>query len=388
MPGAIARKRIQPEQVRDRAAPRAHRPAHRHRREEPRGGRGARPGRRRRRSGPARRSSCRTAACSRRRSTTGSAPTSRSSRRAGSRSASGAQVDVVAVAAVQEEIGLLRRARRGVRARPAASRSRSTSRRRPTTRAATRDAPARSSSAMGAMIARGPTLNKQRHRAARRGRRGGGHPARLRDLLADARSTDADEIHLARAGVPTGLLSIPTRYLHSPNEICDLDDVEAIIRLIVAFARASAPRRVVRALMAARSVIVSAVRTPFGKLGGGLAAYEATELGAIAIKAALDRIGIEPHEPQYVIMGQVLQAGAGQAPARQAAIGAGPADGDAGRHDQQGVRVVDPRDRDRRLDDPRGRRRRRRHRRHGVDDERAVPACRRRGSATASATAS
>jgi acetyl-CoA C-acetyltransferase len=72
-----------------------------------------------------------------------------------------------------------------------------------------------------------------------------------------------------------------------------------------------------------RSVIVSAVRTPFGKLGGGLAGYQATELGSIAIKAALERIGIEPHEPEYVIMGQVLQAGAGQAPARQAAIGAG-----------------------------------------------------------------
>src|ERR1700751_1527068 len=72
-----------------------------------------------------------------------------------------------------------------------------------------------------------------------------------------------------------------------------------------------------------RSVIVSAVRTPFGKLNGGLAAYPATELGAIAIRAGLDRIGLEGHEVDYVIMGQVLQAGAGQAPARQAAIGAG-----------------------------------------------------------------
>jgi acetyl-CoA C-acetyltransferase len=72
-----------------------------------------------------------------------------------------------------------------------------------------------------------------------------------------------------------------------------------------------------------RSVIVSAVRTPFGKLGGGLAAHTATELGSIAIRAALERAGIEPHEPQYAIMGQVLQAGAGQTPARQAAAGAG-----------------------------------------------------------------
>ncbi|MEP6977773.1 MAG: acetyl-CoA C-acetyltransferase [Thermoleophilia bacterium] len=73
----------------------------------------------------------------------------------------------------------------------------------------------------------------------------------------------------------------------------------------------------------ARSVIVSAVRTPFGKLGGALAKYEATELGAHAIRAGLERAGLEPGEVEYVIMGQVLQAGAGQAPARQAAIGAG-----------------------------------------------------------------
>ncbi|HVN60004.1 MAG TPA: acetyl-CoA C-acetyltransferase [Gaiellaceae bacterium] len=71
------------------------------------------------------------------------------------------------------------------------------------------------------------------------------------------------------------------------------------------------------------SVIVSAVRTPFGKLGGGLAGYRATELGAIAIRAGLERAGLEPGEAEYVIMGQVLQAGAGQAPARQAAVGAG-----------------------------------------------------------------
>ncbi|MBA2383912.1 MAG: acetyl-CoA C-acetyltransferase [Actinobacteria bacterium] len=72
-----------------------------------------------------------------------------------------------------------------------------------------------------------------------------------------------------------------------------------------------------------RSVIVAAVRTPFGKLGGGLAGHAATELGAIAIRAGLDRAGIEDAEVEYTIMGQVLQAGAGQAPARQAAMGAG-----------------------------------------------------------------
>ncbi|HEX3224475.1 MAG TPA: acetyl-CoA C-acetyltransferase [Gaiellaceae bacterium] len=72
-----------------------------------------------------------------------------------------------------------------------------------------------------------------------------------------------------------------------------------------------------------RSVIVSAVRTPFGRLGGGLKDYAATELGAIAIRAGLERIGLEGSEVEYVIMGQVLQGGAGQAPARQAAVAAG-----------------------------------------------------------------
>ena len=71
------------------------------------------------------------------------------------------------------------------------------------------------------------------------------------------------------------------------------------------------------------SVIVSAVRTPFGRLGGGLAAESATDLGAAVIRAALDRAGIEPAQVEYVIMGQVLQAGVGQAPARQAAVAAG-----------------------------------------------------------------
>ena len=71
------------------------------------------------------------------------------------------------------------------------------------------------------------------------------------------------------------------------------------------------------------SVIVSAVRTPFGRLGGGLAQYPATELGSIVIRSALERAGTEPGEVEYVIMGQVLQAGVGQAPARQAAVGAG-----------------------------------------------------------------
>ena len=71
------------------------------------------------------------------------------------------------------------------------------------------------------------------------------------------------------------------------------------------------------------AVIVSAVRTPFGKLGGALKEYEAPQLGAIAIRAALDRSGVPDSDVEYVTMGQVLQGGAGQAPARQAAVGAG-----------------------------------------------------------------
>src|SRR6478752_9088648 len=71
------------------------------------------------------------------------------------------------------------------------------------------------------------------------------------------------------------------------------------------------------------AVIVSAVRTPVGRLGGGLADVRATELGAIAIRAGLERAGVEPGSVGYVVMGQVLQAGAGQAPARQAAVAAG-----------------------------------------------------------------
>jgi acetyl-CoA C-acetyltransferase len=73
----------------------------------------------------------------------------------------------------------------------------------------------------------------------------------------------------------------------------------------------------------ARSVIVAAARTPFGKLGGALKDYEAPALGAIGIRGALDRVDVRDDEVEYVIMGQVLQGGAGQAPARQAAVGAG-----------------------------------------------------------------
>ena len=69
--------------------------------------------------------------------------------------------------------------------------------------------------------------------------------------------------------------------------------------------------------------ILSAARTPIGKFGGGLSTVPATELGATAIRAAVDRAGIAPERIDEAIMGQVIQAGAGQAPARQAALKAG-----------------------------------------------------------------
>jgi acetyl-CoA C-acetyltransferase len=72
-----------------------------------------------------------------------------------------------------------------------------------------------------------------------------------------------------------------------------------------------------------KTVILSAARTPIGKLGGGLASVDATELGATAIKAALERADVAPEQVQHVIMGQVLQAGQGQIPSRQAQIKAG-----------------------------------------------------------------
>lgn len=71
------------------------------------------------------------------------------------------------------------------------------------------------------------------------------------------------------------------------------------------------------------SVIVAGARTPIGKLSGGLASMSAAELGGVAIAAALERAGVAPADVDYVIMGQVLLAGTGQVPARQAAVKAG-----------------------------------------------------------------
>jgi acetyl-CoA C-acetyltransferase len=71
------------------------------------------------------------------------------------------------------------------------------------------------------------------------------------------------------------------------------------------------------------SYIVAGARTPIGKMSGALASFSAADLGGFAIKAALERAGVAPHEVEHVLMGQVLMAGQGQVPSRQAAVKAG-----------------------------------------------------------------
>jgi endoglucanase len=147
---------------------------------------------------------------------------------------SDAQVDAVAVAAVQEELGTYGARAAAYRLAPDVAIVIDVT---PATDVPGGN-PQRAGAielGMGAMIARGPTLNKM-----------------LTDILSEVAeaegiahgfevysrqtNTDADEFHLAREGIPTGLLSVPTRYVHSPNEMCDLADVEATVALIVAFA--------------------------------------------------------------------------------------------------------------------------------------------------------
>jgi acetyl-CoA C-acetyltransferase len=72
-----------------------------------------------------------------------------------------------------------------------------------------------------------------------------------------------------------------------------------------------------------KTVILGTARTPIGKMGGGLSSLEATQLGAVAIEAALERADVAPEQVEHVVMGQVLQAGQGQIPSRQAQIKAG-----------------------------------------------------------------
>src|SRR5271155_2129930 len=75
--------------------------------------------------------------------------------------------------------------------------------------------------------------------------------------------------------------------------------------------------------MKAKTVVLSTARTPFGRLGGALVALSATTLGGEAIRAAVERSGLDPADVEHAIMGNVIQGGVGQAPARQAMFKAG-----------------------------------------------------------------
>ena len=145
-----------------------------------------------------------------------------------------AQVDVVAVAAVQEEIGLYGARTAAFALEPEVALAIDVT--------VATDVPGgnpRTAGAVdlraGALIARGPTLNRHVDDLLVRAAEEEGIPHAFEVYTRDTH-TDADEIHLSRAGVPTGLISIPTRYVHSPCELCALDDLEAVVRLVVAFA--------------------------------------------------------------------------------------------------------------------------------------------------------
>lgn len=146
-----------------------------------------------------------------------------------------AEVDVVAVAAVQEEIGLYGARAAAYGLDPLVALAIDVT--------YTTDVPGGDARRVGkvelgsgAMIAVGPTLNRLvTDRLVETAEAEGIDHAF--EVYTRVTMTDADEFHLARAGVPTGLLSVPTRYVHSPTEMCSLDDVEAVVALIVAFAR-------------------------------------------------------------------------------------------------------------------------------------------------------
>lgn len=146
----------------------------------------------------------------------------------------GAAVDVVAVAAVQEEVGLYGARAAAFELDPLAAIVVDVT---PAT-----DYPGgdprqqgRIEVGRGTMIARGPTLNAPLSDLIARAAEEDGIPHAL-EVYSRTTRTDADEFHRARAGVPTGLLSIPTRYVHTPNELCDLEDVESAVRVLVAVA--------------------------------------------------------------------------------------------------------------------------------------------------------
>jgi putative aminopeptidase FrvX len=148
--------------------------------------------------------------------------------------AGGAQLDVVAVAAVQEELGSHGARVAGYGLDPHVALATDVT---PATDYPGGDASlgGRAELGGGALIARGPTLNRQvgDGLVAIAERDGIAHGF---EICTRGTWTDADEVHLARAGIPTGLVSVPLRYVHSPTELCDLADVEAVVQLITAYA--------------------------------------------------------------------------------------------------------------------------------------------------------
>ncbi len=124
------------------------------------------------------------------------------------------------------------------------------------------------------------------------------------------------------------------------------------------------------------TVILGTARTPFGKMGGTLSSLDATDLGGHVIEAALERSGVAPDQVDQVVFGQVLQAGQGQIPSRQAQIKGGvpkevPSE-TINKVCASGMRSLGIADHG----DPRRRRRGRGYRRHGVDEQGALPAAR------------
>ena len=101
-------------------------------------------------------------------------------------------------------------------------------------------------------------------------------------------------------------------------------------------------------------VIASAARTPVGSFNGGLSSLPAHVLGKTAIEGAMSRAGVEPGDIDEVIMGQILQAGEGQNPARQASIGAGIPGRVAGLEPEPALRLRSARGRRRLPADPAG----------------------------------
>ena len=240
--GVVGRRERHERRRGERAAARARRPAHRHRRRERASeARRARRARRRRRLARASRSSSPNGRLVSRAldNRLGAYVALEAARRVAE--AGDARLDVVAVAAVQEELGHhgaraaafalepRRRARdrrhlgdRRARRRPARGPARSSSARAPRSRAA------RSSTrASSTLLLEAAEAEEIPHSV---------------EVYAGATHTDADDLHVARGGVPTGLVSIPLRYMHSPCELASLDDLEAVDRgCVVAFARRLGP---------------------------------------------------------------------------------------------------------------------------------------------------